>query len=60
MRITQKKVVELVKYLKEHIAEYQELIDAGYVEYYKQQYVLKDTLEYVTDLFAIDEHHDNT
>lgn len=59
MKLTEKKVSQLIAHLNEHIKQYKELIDAGYVEYYKQVYILQDTLEYTLDLFDVEGNDDH-
>lgn len=54
MRLSEKKIYELIHFINHEIEEYQELIDAGYKDYYKQKYTMQDILDYVKDLFDVD------
>lgn len=51
MKLTEKKVHELIHYINFQISECQELEDAGYTDYRIKRYALLDALEYVEDLF---------
>ena len=53
MKITEKKVYELIHFINHEIEEYQELIDAGYKDYQKRKYTMQDILDYVKDLFDV-------
>lgn len=59
MKLTEKKVHELMHFIKSQIEEYQDLEDAGYTDYNRQRYTLLDVLEYVEDLFDV-ENKENT
>lgn len=53
MKLTEKKVYELIHFINHEIEEYQELIDAGYKDYQKRKYTMQDILDYVKDLFDV-------
>lgn len=58
MKLTEKKIHELKEYLNGQMIDYQELIDAGFTEYYQKRYVIQDVLEFVDDLFDVEEVQD--
>ena len=58
MKLTEKKVHELIYFINHEISEYNELIDAGYKNYDVRKYTLQDVLDYVKDLFDVKSNND--
>ena len=58
MKLTEKKVNELIYIINHEISEYNELIDAGYKNYDVRKYTLQDVLDYVKDLFDVESNNE--
>jgi len=58
MKLTEKKVHELIYFINHEISEYNELIDAGYKNYDVRKYTLQDVLDYVKDLFDVESNNE--
>jgi uncharacterized lipoprotein YbaY len=59
MKLTDKKVSQLIDHIAYEISFYQDLIDAGHTEYMHNRVTLNDTLDYIKDLFDVEVNNDN-
>jgi hypothetical protein len=58
MKITNKKVIELIDHITHQIKDYQDLIDMGRYEYVHNRYTLTELLDYINDLFDVESKHE--
>lgn len=59
MKLTEKKVTQLIDHIAYEITEYQELIDIGRIEYIHNRYTLNEVLDYIKDLFCVEDTDDD-
>jgi hypothetical protein len=59
MKLTDKKVSQLINHITHEISFYQDLIDMGRTEYIHNRYTLSETLDYIKDLFDVEVNNDN-